>query len=150
LYANPSGSGKLVNREVNYLLFVFTGLGMCIAGMASWVGNLVGFNEAGWVAGFVGGLMIFGGGALSIRNARAQYDPDKMNEKIYLKGECVAIVAGSKVAIDAFVQRLGTDSGQPVDWHYAAGRGVVKAIGDVTRVRDAIPNIRTDLQVQPQ
>lgn len=43
--------------------------------------------------------------------------------------------------VEAFVQRIAELSGQRVDWYYAAGRVIVKALGDteqLDRVRAAI------------
>lgn len=40
--------------------------------------------------------------------------------------------------VEGFIERVREFSGQPVDWHYAGGRVVVLALGNLDRVRAAI------------
>lgn len=44
---------------------------------------------------------------------------------------------GRPPAIERWVQSIAKASGQPVDWHFAAGRVCVLALGDLARVRAA-------------
>jgi len=59
--------------------------------------------------------------------------------KIYEEGE-VVFVTHTLFATDveAWVKKLAEASGQPVDWHYVAGRVVIKALGDLSKVKQAI------------
>jgi len=61
------------------------------------------------------------------------------DEEVYLKGEVVFItntIASGK--IEEWVKNLRQQSGQKVDWHWMGGRAVVRALGDIPAVRDAI------------
>ena len=40
--------------------------------------------------------------------------------------------------IEEFVVKIREDSGEPVDWHFMAGRAVVLTTGDVDTVREAV------------
>lgn len=59
---------------------------------------------------------------------------------IYERGTLMfqtASIGGSN-AIERWVKKLAATSGQPVDWHFAGGRVMVLALGDLVRVRAAI------------
>jgi hypothetical protein len=59
-------------------------------------------------------------------------DPD-----IYENGTTVAVVADRDAnGIEQLVWHIAYTTGQRVDWFYMAGRGVVRAIGDLALVRD--------------
>ena len=61
------------------------------------------------------------------------------DEEVYLKGEIVFItntIASGK--IEAWVEGLRQQSGQKVDWHWMGGRAVIRALGNIQSVRDAI------------
>lgn len=62
--------------------------------------------------------------------------PPPCDQDVYRKGEVVCIAANVPTAImERACKDVSHALGQPVDWHYAAGRAVVKTIGDVERVR---------------
>lgn len=58
--------------------------------------------------------------------------------EIYEKGTHVYTVLGAAEDIEAWVAQVARLSEQPVDWHYVGGRGVVLALGDLERVREAL------------
>ncbi len=45
---------------------------------------------------------------------------------------------GGSNAIERWVQKIAATSAQPVDWHFAGGRVMVLALGNLARVRAAI------------
>ena len=59
--------------------------------------------------------------------------------ELYDHGEHVITVLGAAEDIEAWVKQVARMSGQPVDWHYVGGRGVVLALGDLTKVSAALP-----------
>lgn len=65
-----------------------------------------------------------------------------MNEvcdpEIYENGQAVAVIADrNSNGIETLVQEIATQTGIAMDWHYVAGRGIVRAMGDLERARDA-------------
>lgn len=62
----------------------------------------------------------------------------KCDQEVYEHGKTIAVVvdAHSEV-VEAWCQRVAKDSGQKVDWHYMAGRAVVRALGDLEAVDNA-------------
>ena len=62
---------------------------------------------------------------------------DKCDHEIYEKGNVVAILIGGKMAIEGMVQEASR-YGPKMDWHYVAGRAVVKTLGDVDEARKAL------------
>lgn len=66
-------------------------------------------------------------------------DPAPCDKELHEKGAVVFI--GHSIPPNAFegwVKELARRSGQRVDWHYVGGRNVVRALGDLARVKDAI------------
>lgn len=61
-------------------------------------------------------------------------------EDVYKNGEHVATVASiPSTEIEAWVIKIRELAGEErVDWHYVGGRGVVRALGDVERIRKVI------------
>lgn len=58
--------------------------------------------------------------------------------EIYERGEIAAVVADRKaIEIEKLVKEIAAETGERVDWHYFGGRGVVKVLGDVVKVRNA-------------
>lgn len=58
--------------------------------------------------------------------------------EVYKNGVAIAIIADRDHSeIEALVQKLTKQIGIKMDWHYVAGRAVVKAIGDLDKARDA-------------
>ena len=41
-------------------------------------------------------------------------------------------------AMEAWVRKVAEISGQRVDWHFSCGRAVVKALGDLAKVKAAL------------
>lgn len=72
-------------------------------------------------------------------------DPKPCNRKIYLKGT-VVLVSHSipSNAMERWVRKVRELSKQPVDWHFVAGRAVVKALGNLDKVRDALEELRPE------
>lgn len=62
----------------------------------------------------------------------------RCDQEIYENGEFVGILVNVQGAenIEREVQRVA-QLGFRVDWHYVAGRGVIKTLSDVDRVRAA-------------
>lgn len=66
--------------------------------------------------------------------------------EIFKTGTTVIIVAGVPTnAMERWVVSVREQCGQRVDWHFAAGRAVVKAIGDIQAVRHAVHQRISDL-----
>ena len=40
--------------------------------------------------------------------------------------------------LESWVKKIAAASGQPVDWHFAGGRAIVLALGDLDKVRAAL------------
>lgn len=60
--------------------------------------------------------------------------------EVYERGTLMfqtASIGGSN-AVERWVQKIAATSAQPVDWHFAGGRVMVLALGDLARVRAAI------------
>jgi hypothetical protein len=56
---------------------------------------------------------------------------NECDPEVYEKGECVWLVAGlCSTAIEAVVVRVREETGAKVDWHYMAGRGLIRVVGD--------------------
>lgn len=73
-------------------------------------------------------------------------DPPACEVEIYMRGTIALVVAGvPSNAMERWVARLRTESGQRVDWHFAAGRAFVKVIGDVSAVRVAAAKLFGEL-----
>lgn len=46
--------------------------------------------------------------------------------------------------LDPWVQKIAEDSGQPVDWHYAGGRAIILALGDLEKVKTSLKKLRPE------
>lgn len=62
----------------------------------------------------------------------------KMNPDIYKNGVIIGVMVGSTEAIEAIVKEASEKSGQPIDWHRAVGRAVVKTTGDTVAATQAL------------
>lgn len=70
-------------------------------------------------------------------------DLTKCDQEVYDKGEVVFLTNTIRsVRMEEWVQEIVKQSGQRVDWHQFAGRCVVKALGDLHRVRKAIIRLK--------
>jgi hypothetical protein len=69
--------------------------------------------------------------------------PVKCNDRVYAEGECIGILSTSGRIIEAIVEtvREHVPEGTLVDWHWAAGRGIVKAVGDVAEARVQLQSV---------
>lgn len=56
------------------------------------------------------------------------------DDVIYRTGQCVLYVCLGAAEMEALTTRVRTRSGQPTDWHYVAGRAVLKTTGDTEAV----------------
>lgn len=64
---------------------------------------------------------------------------EKCDPVVYAQGVVVFVTHSiSPYAIEKWVKKLAGISQQPVDWHYVGGRAVIKALGDLHRVRSAV------------
>ena len=64
---------------------------------------------------------------------------DKCNREIYIEGTGVFMMADvSGKDTETWVQLIAKKSGQRVDWFWMGGRVIVKALGDIKRVHNAI------------
>ena len=63
----------------------------------------------------------------------------KCTTDVYNNGKTVIVIGdGAAEDIEEWVKKVAEKSGQKVDWHYVGGRAVVKALGDLKAVDDAI------------
>lgn len=61
------------------------------------------------------------------------------DRKVYQKGAVVLVTDTIPASqVEPWVRKIAQDSEQRVDWHFFAGRIVIKALGDLTRVRAAL------------
>ncbi len=68
---------------------------------------------------------------------------DRCDNEIYSDGEVVFVTNTIRTPrMEEWVQKIAKDSGQRVDWHQFAGRPVIKALGDLSKVRKAIADNR--------
>lgn len=70
--------------------------------------------------------------------ARSVCDPE-----VYQRGKAVFLThtLPSK-ALEAWVKEVARDSGQQVDWHWIAGRALVKCLGDWHKVQRSLLKLR--------
>ena len=67
--------------------------------------------------------------------------PPPCDPKIFAEGTPVFATDDtilSSNAMEGWVKQVAALSGQPVDWHFIAGRAEVLALGDLLRVKGAI------------
>jgi hypothetical protein len=61
------------------------------------------------------------------------------DREVYAKGTLLFMTHSlGSAAAQAWVQKIADRSGQRVDWHYAAGRILIKALGDLDKVKTVI------------
>lgn len=64
---------------------------------------------------------------------------DRCDYDVYEKGRQVFLTQTIRASnIETWVQKIAADSGQQVDWHYAGGRAIILALGDIEKVRESI------------
>jgi hypothetical protein len=65
--------------------------------------------------------------------------PPSCNREVFAHGTCVFVTSTiPSNAMEGWVQKIAELSGERVDWHFAAGRARVLALGDLEKVRAAI------------
>ncbi len=68
--------------------------------------------------------------------------PLPCDQEVFKDGHVVLITHSiPSQKFEAWVQKVAAFSGQRVDWHFVAGRAVVKALGDKARVHKAIEEL---------
>jgi len=60
------------------------------------------------------------------------------SQDIYQNGTVVTVLSGLSRVIEAIVTEAAHRSGEPIDWHYAGGRAVVKTTGDNKKAEIAV------------
>jgi hypothetical protein len=76
-------------------------------------------------------------------NVKGNKMSDKCDSDVYENGSQVFLthtIAAKDV--EKWVQAVAKESGQKVDWHYCGGRAVVLALGDLSKVYDALKKLR--------
>ena len=76
------------------------------------------------------------------------FDPDSCNMKVFKEGTFLGVLDPTqwpKDKANELVQEVTKETGQEVDWHYAAGRPVVKALGDAEKVKEALYKRKVEL-----
>lgn len=69
-------------------------------------------------------------------------DPAPCNHDVFTRGEVMFVTDGiSSNRMEQWVREVAKLSGQPVDWHFAGGRAVVKALGHTGSVRTAMDHL---------
>lgn len=69
-------------------------------------------------------------------------DPAPCNPEIFKRGEVMFVTDGiSSNRMERWVRNVAEISGQPVDWHFVGGRAVIKALGDIGKVRSAMDDL---------
>lgn len=69
----------------------------------------------------------------------------KCDDVIYREGKCVLYLCLGSNEMEALVGRIRVRSGQAVDWHYVAGRAVLKTTGDPEAVLRAFKHEAPEL-----
>lgn len=70
---------------------------------------------------------------------------DVCDTEIFNNGKAVAVIADrNSEAIEALVVEIASQTGVRIDWHYVAGRGIVRAIGDLQKARAAFRSHTND------
>jgi hypothetical protein len=72
-------------------------------------------------------------------------NPKPCDPEVFTEGVCVLITHSIPPnAMDEWVRKVAETSSQRVDWYFAGGRAVVKAIGDLKKVRAALEKLRAE------
>jgi hypothetical protein len=68
--------------------------------------------------------------------------PKPCDPKIFSEGTSVFVTSTiPSNAMEGWVRKVAEKSGQPVDWHFAAGRARVLALGDIDKAKAAIEEL---------
>lgn len=69
-------------------------------------------------------------------------DSDECDKDVYNDGKVLAIVDLPKNDANRITSQASKESGQRIDWHFVAGRVVIKVLGDAQKAADALyPNL---------
>jgi hypothetical protein len=81
---------------------------------------------------------------LELMEEDASLDPDRMDEDLYKNGNYVCMISGiSKEEMNRICDDINKGPWEvKVDWHYAAGRIIVKSDSDPARVLPLLPQIQ--------
>lgn len=72
-------------------------------------------------------------------------DPPACDNRIFLEGEHIYTISPEtqRHVVEVWVRQVAQLSGQPVDWHVFAGRRVILTTGNVSKVLQAIEDLRS-------
>lgn len=71
--------------------------------------------------------------------------PPPCDAEVFQDGTVVLLTHGIRSnAMERWVKKLAEASGQRVDWHFAGGRAVVKALGDLPKVEAALSALKAE------
>ena len=66
-------------------------------------------------------------------------DPTPCDPDVFREGTIVFMTHTiPSNAMESWVKKVADVSGQRVDWHFACGRACVRALGDLTKVQEAL------------
>ena len=66
----------------------------------------------------------------------------RCNQEVYEHGTVVFVTHSIPSAkLEEWVQKVAKLSQQPVDWHFVGGRAVIKALGDLGKVMQAMTEL---------
>jgi hypothetical protein len=69
-------------------------------------------------------------------------DPTPCDQEVFNKGKHVFTTHTiPSNAMEGWVKQVAERSGQRVDWHFVGGRAIVKALGDIPKVEQAIQDL---------
>lgn len=63
---------------------------------------------------------------------------EPLDPYVFRDGKIIAALDGCVFRLERFIQEVRRRSGQPIDWYFAEGVGVVKYMGDVDKVTAAM------------
>ena len=72
-------------------------------------------------------------------------EPLPCDTEIYENGSVVVMTTGSSQEIENAVRAASVDCGFKIDWHRAAGRAVIKTLGDVDVARASLDKVLKEL-----
>lgn len=68
--------------------------------------------------------------------------PTRCDPEVYSKGTTVGLTHTiASCAMEKWVQKVAKESDQRVDWFFMGGRAVIRALGDLEKVREAIQKL---------
>lgn len=71
--------------------------------------------------------------------------PPPCDQEVFKKGKVVLVTHSiPSCAMEAWVQKVASKSGQKVDWYFCGGRAVVVALGSIPKVLKALNALRPE------